>query len=101
MTKVNKIISLYDDNNIVVAQHSERNYPGLLIQGDTFKIFLDEVEELQQEAVAGDVESVIEIANILKVKITDLLANYERVLYKHSIELPYFGSVHKSNSSLE
>jgi hypothetical protein len=84
---------LSDEANAIVAKHPGRNFPGLLIQGDTLKTLLDDVEELNAEASVGDLESVKEISDILQNKLVDLLAYYEKVLAENNYELPYVGSV--------
>ena len=84
---------LNDATNAVVARHTERNFPGVLIQGDTLKTLLDDIEELREEAASGDLESVKEISDILQEKIVELLTHYEKVLEDYGRELPYVGSV--------
>jgi hypothetical protein len=88
-----------DVNNTVVARHTERSFPGILIQGDTLKTFLDDITELREGAAAGDMESVGEVSDILQGKFVELLAQYEKVLEEHGQELPYFGSVRLSKKS--
>lgn len=84
---------LSNATNAVVARHLERNFPGLLIQGDTLKTLLDDIEELREEAANGDLEAVKEISDILREKFVELLTHYEKVLEEHGCELPYVGSV--------
>ena len=93
MAEMKEFELLNDATNAVVVRHPERNFPGLLIQGDTLKTLLDDIEELREEATAGDLESVKEISDILQEKFIELLAHYEKVLEEHSRELPYVGSV--------
>ena len=88
-----KIELLSDATNEVVARYVERNYPGVLIQGDTLKILFDDLEELQEEIAGGDMESAKEISDVIQEKLLDLLTHYETVLSEHGIELPYFGAV--------
>lgn len=82
-----------DATNAVVARYLGRSFPGVLIQGDTLKSLLDDIEELREEAAAGDLEAVKEISDILQEKSVELLAHYERVLEDNGRELPYVGSV--------
>lgn len=87
-----KIKILSNISNLIIAQSSDRNYPGVLLQGDTLKILLDEVEELNEELIAKDYEAVNEIALALKEKLTNILQYYETTLETKNIELPYMSS---------
>lgn len=84
---------LSNATNAVVARHLERNFPGLLIQGDTLKTLLDDIEELREEADNGDLEVVKEISDMLRKKFVEMLTHYEKVLEENGYELPYVGSV--------
>tara|TARA_R110002074_G_C12341455_1_gene648827 strand:+ start:400 stop:699 length:300 start_codon:yes stop_codon:yes gene_type:complete len=96
MAEMKEFELLNDATNAVVVRHPERNFPGLLIQGDTLKTLLDDIDELREEAFAGDLESVKEISIILQDKFTELLTHYEKVLTEHGLEHPYVGSVRSS-----
>ena len=93
MAEIQEFELLSNATNAVVARQKDRNFPGLLIQGDTLKILLDDIEELREEAASGDLEAVKEISDILKEKFVELLTHYENVLEEHGCELPYVGSV--------
>ena len=93
MAEMKEFEVLSDATNAVVARYLERHFPGVLIQGDTLKTLLDDIEELREEAAAGDLEAVKEISSILQEKFTELLAHYEKVLKDNGRELPYTGSV--------
>lgn len=79
--------------NAVVARHLQRNFPGVLLQGDTLKSLLDEVEELLGEAASGNSAAAVDIGEVLKEQLLDLLSHYEQVLREHGYELPYPKSV--------
>ncbi len=79
-------------SNAVIAKHSDRNYPGVLIQGDSLRILLDEIEELQDEASSGDLEAISYIADHLQEQLVDILMHYEQVLNENGIEFPYMNS---------
>ncbi|MBO6563450.1 MAG: hypothetical protein JJ956_01800 [Pseudomonadales bacterium] len=81
--------------NAVVARYPGRNYPGVLIQGDTLRGLLSELQELQEELEAGDLEAVQGIADVLEERFIEFLAHYENVLEENELELPYPGSVRK------
>lgn len=78
-----------DASNAVVARHPGRKHPGVLIQGDSLRSLLDDVEELADEALAADVDAVREVAGIVVERIRGLLAHYEATLDTHGRPLPY------------
>ncbi len=81
---------LLDDTvNAVVVQFSQRSYPGVLIQGDTLKIILDDVIDLRAELENGSSDEAKEIAEAIHERISELLRHYEMVLGRNSIALPY------------
>ncbi len=93
MAKMQEFELLSAASNAVVARHPDRSFPGLLIQGDTLRTLLDEIEELREETIAGDLEAVKEISDVLRERFIELLTHYEKVLEEHGRELPYVNSV--------
>lgn len=87
---------LSDATNAVVARYVGRNFPGVLIQGDTLKNLFNDVEELREEISNGDLDSAIETADVLREKLHGFLIHYEKTLAKYNVELPYFESVSSS-----
>lgn len=79
--------------NAVVARHVEREFPGVLLQGDTLKIIFDDLEELIEDLDAKDIDSAKGISEGLKEMFVDLLSHYESVLAENNIVLPYSKSV--------
>jgi hypothetical protein len=98
MSKMLEFELLCSESNAVVARHPDRSYPGLLIQGDTLRTILDDIEELSEGAEAEDLETVKEISEVLKERFIDLLTHYEKVLKQHGQELPYTNSVSEKNT---
>lgn len=90
---MSEIEILNSSSNAVVAKLNDREYPGMLLQGDTLRIFLDDIDELGEELEAGDLDSAQEISNGLKKRFVELLAHYEHVLEQQGLSLPYTGSV--------
>jgi type VI protein secretion system component VasF len=89
MAKLEEFELLSATSNAVVARHLGRHFPGILIQGDSLRIFLDEIDELIEEANAQDFETVKGVANTIRERLVDLLTHYETVLEKEGYELPY------------
>lgn len=83
--------------NLLIAKHPDRNYPGALIQGDTLRCLLDEVEELQEELESGDIESVKDISDALKDRLVSWLSQYEVTLRENHLEIPYVNTVSKGD----
>ncbi len=84
-----KINILSDASNSVIARHVERQYPGILIQGDTFRGLLDDLDELQEGLREKDLGSVKEISDGLRERFVELLIHYEKTLEENNISLPY------------
>ncbi len=84
---------LSDATNAIVARYIERNFPGILIQGDTLKIIFDDIEEIREAAAAGDLEVVKDLSDSLQSKLQEILVHYEKVLKENCFELPYADSV--------
>ncbi len=76
-------------SNAVVARHPGRAYPGVLIQGDSLRIILSDIDEIIEEVRTGNPRSAEECAGSLREKIADLLCHYERALDQHGVNLPY------------
>ena len=92
---MNDIVLLNPASNAVVAKHIDREYPGVLIQGDTLRNILDDIDELQEELVIGDFDSAKEVSELLQTRFTELLKHYEEVMEENGISLPYVKSVRK------
>lgn len=86
---MSQIEVLDEASNAVVARHVDREFPGILLQGDTLKILLDDLVELREEVDAKDFEAVGDIADSLKEQLEVLLAHYEKVLTQNGMSLPY------------
>lgn len=80
-------------SNTVVARHPGRHSPGVLIQGDSLRIVLSEIDETIQEMKTGSMDDALECAGYLREKIAGLLSHYEQVLSAHNVELPYVDPV--------
>lgn len=86
---MSKIEVLDETSNAVVAKISDREFPGVLLQGDTLRILFNDLVELREEVDAKDLEAVGDIADSLKEQLGVLLTHYERVLERHGMRLPY------------
>jgi hypothetical protein len=70
--------SLARCGNVQLVQSEGRRFPGLLIQGDTLRALLDDVEEELPDGAAAD-------------ELRRLVGAYERLMRGSGLELPYDG----------
>jgi hypothetical protein len=76
-------------SNFAVVQLPERNYPGVVFQGDTLNSIVTNVIEMRQLLAAQRLD---ELGDEVQSLLEDLLAvqkSYERVCSQQGIELPY------------
>lgn len=70
--------------NYAVVQLPERHYPGIVVQGDSFSTFVNDLEEALRDAE----EREFIISDLLE-RFREIQASYESVLAKVGIKLPY------------
>ena len=73
-------------SNRAVVQLSTRNYPGMVIQGDT----LNNLRSLLQEALDNAGDNPPETLGEALEHIEGMLRHYEAVLKREGRDLPYF-----------
>jgi hypothetical protein len=76
-------------HNYAVVQLPERNYPGVVFQGDSLHCLLRDVMELQKLLKDGDLNELSASIEYLKNDLADIQKSYERVCHERKIELPY------------
>lgn len=86
---MNKATIINTHGNIAIVKLDERNFPGILIQGDSIKILLDEIEELRREIQSNNIEEGLEIAVDVEEKIADWITLYKTSLHKNNYEVPF------------
>jgi hypothetical protein len=77
--------------NMPVLRISGRNFPGVLIQGDTLSNLLSLARTIREEVrgvVDGDSE-LADLAEELADRLSEFLREYERVLKARGMPLPY------------
>ncbi|MBP2461465.1 MULTISPECIES: hypothetical protein [unclassified Rhizobium] len=75
--------------NFAVVQMPDRNYPGVVFQGDTLHSMTTQVAQMQRLLAKQD---LAELGDEIEVLLHDLLAiqaSYERVCSEQGIDLPY------------
>lgn len=87
--KVASVEILSDVVNYVVLKSPGRNFPGMVIQGDSLaKLYRCASEVCRLARQSGD-EELCDEATALSQELGDRLAHYEQVLSAYGIEIPY------------
>ena len=90
MTKTLELLS--DPINFAVVQLPERNYPGVVIQGDTLNGLVRRLDEMRSLAKSNQPEDVEDMAAEIQMLWEQLSAardHYEATCTERGIELPY------------
>jgi hypothetical protein len=81
-------VEIYSDaSNMAVMRHPGRQFPGVLIQGDTLHSLLVNLEQLNA-AVPANSDEAIGLAELIE-QVTAYVDHYRKVLTEHGIELPW------------
>ena len=80
-----------EQSNKAIVRMNNRNYPGLVIQGDSLSILFCEIQELSLRLCEIKIkdEELLYLAQGLQEKLLDSLLHYQQILQKHNIELPF------------
>tara|TARA_R110001592_G_scaffold118279_1_gene320665 strand:- start:6969 stop:7247 length:279 start_codon:yes stop_codon:yes gene_type:complete len=78
-----------DETNRAVLKHPGRNYPGVLIQGDTLYSLCQSLDDGCKELKGKDVGEAFDEINEVRNKMWEMLTHYKVVLAEHNIELPF------------
>lgn len=88
-------VELYGrDGNAAVVRLPQRRFPGLLVQGDSLSILVEDAQRLAADIQAG--ADVHDQATDLAQQLTELLAYYASTLAAHGMPLPYNDRSHDS-----
>ncbi|MCX5555036.1 hypothetical protein [Streptomyces sp. NBC_00038] len=78
-----------DGGNDAVVRMPGRNFPGVLVQGDSLHIIRSAVVEVTEACERGDLDEARDSASFLLADLDALLARYEAALREHDIRRPY------------
>ncbi|MFE1228464.1 DUF6959 family protein [Streptomyces sp. NPDC059442] len=78
-----------DGGNDAVVRLPSRNFPGVLIQGDTLSVLQSNVAELVELCAAGDLEEAHYVASLLQADLSAKLQRYTAALAAHGISRPF------------
>ena len=76
--------------NAGVVRMPGRQFPGLVLQGDSLSIMLGMAEEIFERTRTADDPELSETAAGLQALLQGYLRHYETVLRGHDLALPYF-----------
>jgi Family of unknown function (DUF6959) len=88
MTKM-EIESLSDEVNAAVIRLPGRQFPGLVLQGDSLKILLNEAQEVARLSRSASVSELADAADNLVELLGRYVRCYEEALKSHREPLPY------------
>ncbi len=88
MTRV-EIEMFSETTNCPVVRVPHRNFPGVVIQGDSLMILLCEAQDVCKLAAGSDNPELIEGADYLRDLLSDYVSEYERVMDSNGLKLPY------------
>lgn len=78
-----------DSGNDAVVRLQGRNFPGVLIQGDTLGILHADLAEVAELCAAGDLEEARLAVGVLQADLGAKLRRYSEALEAHGIRLPF------------
>ncbi|MDN2704479.1 hypothetical protein O0881_21085 [Janthinobacterium sp. SUN100] len=84
-----EVILLSNPSNFAVVQLPERNFPGVVVQGDTLNSLVSSLKEMSQLLEAHDFENLAAGLADMEEQLGDALIKYEKICRERKIELPY------------
>jgi hypothetical protein len=85
-------IEMYSQTtNCPVVRVPHRNFPGVVIQGDSLAILLDEAQSLCKMAATANKPELLDAADYLRDLLWEYVNEYERVMETNGLKLPYPG----------
>ncbi len=78
-----------DGGNDAVVHMPGRQFPGVLVQGDSLHVLRSHVAEVVQACERGDLNEARDSVGLLLANVDALLARYEAALGEHEIPRPY------------
>jgi hypothetical protein len=75
--------------NFAVVQLPDRQYPGVIFQGDTLRSLVASIIEMQQLPAEQNLDDLKDEIQSLLQNLSAVQRSYERVCSEQGIELPY------------
>lgn len=80
---------LTDESNYVVLKTPGRNFPGMVLQGDTLRSLLRTVQRAEALLVSGNIEEASCELKDLRAALQERCSFYEQVIEGEGYSLPY------------
>lgn len=78
-----------DGSDDAVVRMPGRQFPGVLIQGDSLSIIRSDVAEIRDACRAGDASEALEAAELLLSALDAVLLRYTDALDRHGLRKPF------------
>lgn len=78
-----------DGGNNAVVRLPGRNFPGVVVQGDSLSILRQAVAEVREACARGDAVEALESADFLLADLDAILERYTDALGRHGIKRPF------------
>lgn len=78
-----------DGSNNAVVRLPSRQFPGVLIQGDSLSSIRSDVAEIRDACRAGDPSEALEAAELLLEHLDAILHRYTDALDRHGLRKPF------------
>jgi uncharacterized protein DUF6959 len=89
-----ELVEVFSDAvNRWILRTPGRNFPGVVIQGDTLRNLYRNAERVQALAQNHSDEDLLGEVDDLCSTLKEMLMHYEQVLKAHAMELPYCGRI--------
>jgi len=75
--------------NFAVVQLPERNYPGVVVQGDTLHSLQKQLELMRRLLETKELEGLADEIEDLHMRLSEALTHYEHICSERGISLPY------------
>lgn len=78
-----------DTTNAAILRRPERNFPGVLIQGDTLYVMCQAADFVCKSAQSELDEEIYQELNELRNRLWGFLIHYKSILLEHELPLPF------------
>jgi hypothetical protein len=75
--------------NYAVVQLPERNFPGVVVQGDTLNALVRRLERMSQLLAASELDELAAEIEDMREQLSGAVTHYESVCAARGIALPY------------
>lgn len=80
---------LTGQHNYAVVKLPNRRFPGVVFQGDSLSILVQDTKEVQSALERGNVDDAAEDLREIVERLQSIKSTYEQALKEHGLKLPY------------